>query len=49
MTKPQELNHVSIQLLFVHMLFLLDLTDILQYGTIYWLTMHVDPIVPFAS
>jgi hypothetical protein len=42
------LNQVIIQLL-VDMSSLLDLTMILQYGTIYWLTKHVDHIVSFAS
>jgi hypothetical protein len=28
---------------------LLDLILILQYGTIYWVTKHVDYIVSFAS
>jgi hypothetical protein len=39
----------NIQLLLVHMSSLLDLVLILQYGTIYWLTKHVDHKVPFAS
>jgi hypothetical protein len=47
--KAQVLNQVNIQLLLVHMSFLLDLILILQYGTIYWLTKHVDHIIPFAS
>jgi hypothetical protein len=42
------LNQVNIQLL-VHLSSLFDLILILQYGTIYWLTKHVDHIVPFAS
>jgi hypothetical protein len=31
------------------MSFLFDLAWILQYETIYWLTIHVDHIVSFAS
>jgi hypothetical protein len=42
------MNQVNIQLLLVHILFLLDLTYILQYGTINWLTSYIDHIVPFA-
>jgi hypothetical protein len=47
--KSQVFNHVNVQLLLVHMSFLLDLTSILQYETIHWLIMHVDHIVPLAS
>jgi hypothetical protein len=46
---PQVLNQVNIQLLLVHISSLLDLILIIQYGTIYWLTKHVDHIVLFAS
>jgi hypothetical protein len=47
--EPQVMNQVNIQLLLVHILFLLDLTYILQYETICWLTIDVAHIVPFAS
>jgi hypothetical protein len=43
------LNQVNIQLLLIDMSSLLDLILTLQYGTIYWLTKHVDHIVLFAS
>jgi hypothetical protein len=43
------MNQVNIQLLLVHILFLLDLTYILRYETSCCLTIHVDHLVPFAS
>jgi hypothetical protein len=41
------LNRVNIHFLHVHIFFLLGLTSVLQYGTIYSLTTHVDHIVLF--
>jgi hypothetical protein len=42
------LNQINIYFLPVHVFFLLDLTYVLKYETIYWLTIHVDYIVSFA-